>query len=433
VHTAFWSSVAGLLLWSLSAQAILTIEITQSLDVGMPIAIVPFSFEGAGRPPVDVSAVVENDLVNLSGHFHGISKHDFVSQPHDDKDVVYKDWRIAKAEALVIGKLRRLGADQYRAEFRLYDVFNEKLLVANQLDINGAGLRTLAHQISDIIYEKLTGERGVFNTRIAYITKEGGQRSVVFKLYVADADGFNPREMLKSHEPLLSLAWSPDGTRLAYTSFEQRRATLYVQNVQDGTRTLLAEFPGRNSAPAWSPDGTRMALTLSKDDIADIYVMRLADRSLQRLTSNPAIDTEPAWSPDGQHIVFTSDRSGKPQIYRVSAQGGAAERVTYEGDYNARASYSPDGKTLALVTRAEGSYRIAVLDLKTSALQVLTDTSLDESPSFAPNGRMILYSTTVQGRGVLAWVSSDGKVHTHSTPQEGDVREPAWSPFSRKP
>ena len=420
-----------LMLWSLSARAALTIEITQGLDLGLPIAIVPFGWEGALKPPQDVSSVVEGDLVR-SGHFRLLPKQSFVSAPHAHKDVIYKDWRLVKAEALIIGNVRQLGPDKYQVEFRLYDVFKEKLIVGYQFNIGADRLRTVAHQISDIIFEKLTGEPGVFNTRIAYITKEGARSGLVFKLQVADSDGYNARTILSSKEPLLSPAWSPDGTRLTYVSFEQKRSMLYLQNVVDGARSRIAEFEGINSAPAWSPDGTRLALTLSRDGNTEIYTMRLSDKSLQRMTNHPGIDTEPAWSPDGQYIAFTSDRSGRPQIFRVSAQGGAPQRLTFEGDYNARASYSPDGRSLTLVTRSEGRYRTAIMDIKTSALQVLTDTALDESPSFAPNGRIILYATAVQGRGVLASVSSDGRVRQLLKLQEGDVREPAWSPFNRQ-
>lgn len=412
------------------AHAILTIEITQGVDSGLPIAIVPFAAPGQARLPQDIAQVVQADLAR-SGRFTPLDPKDFVSRPSEDRQVIFKDWRIIKAEALVIGQVRAAGNNRWQVEFRLYDIYKEKQLAGYSYTVSTDRLRAVAHQISDIIYEKLTGEPGVFSTRIAYVTREPVGRKFRFRLQLADADGFNPLTVLTSGEPLMSPAWSPDGTRLAYVSFERRRPVLYVQNVITGQRAQVAEFQGINSAPAWSPDGTRLALTLSRDGNPEIYVMNLASRALTRLTQNPAIDTEPAWSPDGREIVFTSDRGGKPQIYRMRADGGRAERLTFENDYNARASYSPDGKMLTLVSGGGGRYHAAMLHLSTSVLQVLTDTPLDESPTFAPNGRMILYATDRAGRGVLASVSSDGRVRQTLKLQEGDVREPAWGPFNR--
>jgi TolB protein len=424
------------LLWVMAmapaAQAILTIEITQGVDGGLPIAIVPFATSTADKPPQDIAEVVAADLAR-SGRFTALDRKDFVSRPSEDKQVVFKDWRIIKAEALAIGNVRPAGGGKWRVEFRLYDVYKEKQLAGYSYTVEGSRLRMVAHQISDVIYEKLTGEPGVFNTRIAYITRERSGKKNIFRLQVADADGHNPVTILTSDEPLLSPAWSPDGTRLAYVSFESRRPVLYAQTITTKVRSKLAEFNGINSAPAWSPDGTRLALTLSRDGNPEIYVMRLADNSLTRITRHPAIDTEPAWSPDGREIVFTSDRSGKPQIYRMRADGsGSPERLTFENEYNARASYSPDGRMLALVSGGGGRYHASLLHLGTSVLQSLTDTPLDESPTFAPNGRMILYATARgTGHGVLASVSADGRVRQTLKLQEGDVREPAWSPFNR--
>jgi TolB protein len=420
-----------LALWlaAAEARAILTIEITQALESGIPIAVVPFRAEGAARPPQDVAAIVEADLAR-SGRFSAVARGNFLSQPAQHSEVIFKDWRIAKAEALVIGTVRAIGGGRYQVEFRLYDVFKERQLAGYLYVADGAKLRAVAHQIADIIYEMLTGEPGVFNTRIAYVTKEAGRQGAVYKLQVADSDGYNPVTILTSPEPLLSPAWSPDGTRLAYVSFEQKRSMIYIQNVETAERSRIAEARGMNSAPAWSPDGRRLALVLSKDGNPEIYVMELATKSLRRLTNHPAIDTEPAWSPDGREIVFTSDRGGRPQIYRMNADGGRVERLTFEGDYNARASYAPDGKSLALITGLNGKFHAAVLHLKGPTLQVLTDTLLDEGPSFAPNGRMVLYATSLQGRGVLATVSADGRVRQLLRLQEGDVREPAWSPFN---
>jgi len=412
------------------ASAILTIEITQGVDGGLPVAIVPFGGAGKDRPPQDVAAVVEADLAR-SGRFTPLDKKYFVASPTDDKQVVFKDWRIVKAEALVIGSVKPVAQGRWQVEFRLYDVYKEKQLAGYSYVVGGDRLRAVAHQISDIIYEKLTGEQGVFSTRIAYVIRESAGKRFSYKLQIADSDGYNPVTVLSSAEPLMSPAWSPDGTRLAYVSFEQRRPILYMQNVVHGARSRIAEFNGINSAPAWSPDGTKLALTLSRDGNPEIYVMRLSDNALTRLTNHPAIDTEPTWSPDGKEIAFTSDRGGKPQIYRMRADGSDVQRVTFEGEYNARASYSADGKMLTLVSGAQGRYHAALLHLQSAVLQVLTDTPLDESPSFAPNGRMILYATDRGGRGVLASVSSDGRVRQLLKLQEGDVREPAWSPFNR--
>jgi len=412
------------------ASAILTIEITQGVDGGLPVAIVPFGGLGKERPPQDVAAVIEADLAR-SGRFTPLDQRIFVSRPVDDKQVVFKDWRIVKADALVIGNVRPAAKGRWQVEFRLYDIYKEKQLAGYSYVVANDRLRAVAHQISDIIYEKLTGEPGVFSTRIAYVTREGNVKRFGYKLQIADSDGHNPVTVLSSKEPLMSPAWSPDGMSLAYVSFERRRPILYMQNVVNGERNRIAEFNGINSAPAWSPDGTKLALTLSRDGNPEIYVMRLSDKTLTRMTNHPAIDTEPTWSPDGKEIAFTSDRGGRPQIYRMRADGSKVERVTFEGEYNARASYSSDGTMLTLVSGAQGRYHTALLHLKSSVLQVLTDTPLDESPSFAPNGRMILYATDRSGRGVLASVSSDGRVRQLLKLQEGDVREPAWSPFNR--
>jgi TolB protein len=429
---AKWLVTLGLLLWSFGAQAVLTIEITRGVEIGTPIAIVPFGWEGQAAPAQNVSDVIEADLAR-SGRFAVLPRKDFISLPHEDKDVVFKDWRILKAEALVIGSVRLAAPGKYQVQFRLYDVFKGSQIAGFRYTVGAEMLRSVAHQISDIIYEKITGEPGAFNTRIAYVTREAPPGvKPVYKLQVADSDGVNPQTVVRSPESLMSPAWSPDSKRLAYVSFEDKRSKVYIQNMTDGRRTMVAEFTGINGAPAWSPDGRSLALTLSRDGNAEIYVMQLDTRALRRLTSDPAIDTEAAWSPDGRDIVFTSDRAGTPQIYRMSASGGSAERLTFEGDYNARASYAADGKSITFISRNQGGFRVAVLRLDNRTAQVLTETSLDESPSFAPNGRMIIYATEVRGRGVLASVSADGRVRQLFKLEEGDVREPAWSPYNRE-
>ena len=423
--------VSGLCLWSLQAQAVLTIEITEGADTGLPIAVVPFAWSGSGAMPQDVSSIVKSDLAR-SGRFQTLNDKDFISRPHDDKSVDFKDWRLIKAEALLIGSVSAAAGKRYQVEYRLYDVFKKTQLAGYRYLVDADLLRTAAHQISDVVYEKLTGEPGAFSTRLAYVTLEGRGKSSMYRLQIADSDGYGPVTAVKSKEPLLSPSWSPDGTRIAYVSFERRRAMVYVQNVSNGQRQRVAGFEGINSAPAWSPDGTRLALTLSRDGNAEIYLMDMVTRQLTRLTRHGAIDTEPAWSPDGRQIAFTSDRAGRPQVYRMDVESREVQRLTFEGSYNARPSWSPDGKFLTLVSRLQGRYHIAVLRLDNLALQVLTDTSLDESPSYAPNGRMLIYATEVKGRGVLASVSSDGRVRQTFRFDQGDVREPAWSPFNRK-
>ncbi len=423
----------GLVLASTAARGVLTIEITQGVEAGIPIAIVPFAFRGTGRLPHDVRDIIESDLT-LSGRFDSLPRDDFLSRPSDHTQVQFKDWRLIKAEALVIGSIDEVGADLFNVQFRLYDVFNAKQLTGYVYQkVPGQRLRRTAHQISDIVYEQLTGQPGAFDTRIAYVTAEspsGGGRPE-YLLQVADYDGYDPTTVLTSNEPILSPAWSPDGAHLAYVSFEERRSKVYVQRLRDASRRKVADYPGLNGAPAWSPDGRELALTLSRDGNPEIYVITMATGAARRLTQHAAIDTEPAWSPDGRSIVFTSDRSGKPQIYRIGSNGGRAERLTFEGRYNARASYSSDSERLTLVTNQNGDYRIGVFYLKSRTLQVLTQSSLDESPTFAPNGGMILYATQAGGRGVLAAVSADGRVRQRLELQRGDVREPAWSTYRR--
>ncbi|MDH3280453.1 MAG: Tol-Pal system beta propeller repeat protein TolB [Gammaproteobacteria bacterium] len=411
---------------------ILQIEITKGVEAGIPVAVVPFEWQGGGAPPTVVSDVIEADLAR-SGRFETIAHGDFLSRPHDHTQVNFKDWRLIKTEWLVVGRVQPLGGDRYKVQFQLFDVFKQQQVEGLRYTVDGTALRKLAHQISDIIYLKLTGETGAFDTRIAYITveREAGKKPR-FLLRIADSDGFGARTILESREPILSPAWSPDGSQLAYVSFEQRRSMIFVQQLRDGSRDKLAGFSGINGAPAWSPDGSRLAFATSRDGNPEIYIMELSNRGLTRLTNHIGIDTEPAWSPDGRHIVFTSDRSGKPQLYRMRADGGGVERLTFEGKYNARGSYASDGKRLTFITNQGDGYRVAVLYLDSKGLLELTDTRLDESPTFAPNGTMILYATQQNGRGVLAAVSADGRVRQLLKFQKGDVREPAWAPNNQK-
>jgi len=415
----------------LSAQAVLTIEITQGAGTGLPIAIVPFEFRGSSPPPYSVSDIVESDLRH-SGRFDPIAHTDFLGQPHDHTQVQFKNWRLIKAEALVVGRILQAGAGFYTVQFQLFDVFSGRQLGGRRYRVSLAQLRRLSHQISDYIYEKLVGERGAFDTRIVYVTVQTlPSKKRQYLLSIADSDGYRPRVMKRSTAPLMSPAWSPDGKQLAYVSFEKGHATVFIQRISDGKTVVAANYKGINGAPAWSPDGGRLAMTLSRDGNSEIYILNLKSRRLQRLTRNTSIDTEPAWSPDGRNILFTSDRGGKPQIYKIAATGGRVQRVTFQGRYNARASWSPDGKKLVMVTdqgRGAG-YQIATFDIVNKTLTILTDGRLDESPSFAPNGAMILYATQTARRGVLHEVSADGRVTQALSSQQGDVREPAWSPY----
>jgi TolB protein len=425
-----WSA---LLLCSGAAQAELTIEITKGRQGGLPIAIVPFGWQGpSATPPQDIAKIVTADL-ERSGRFDAVAERDLLTRPTEGSQINFRDWRLVGAPHLVVGKVSAVG-DNYTVQFQLFDVYRETQQIGYTFQVQEKELRSIAHRISDIIYETLTGEKGAFGTRMAYITSTVWQTNNVryYALYVADVDGYNPQLIVRSKEPLMSPSWSPDGRKLAYVSFEGRRPVIMVQDIFTAQREKVAAFKGINGAPAWSPDGTRLAMSLSKDGNSEIYVMHVASGRLQRLTDHLAIDTEPSWSPDGRTLVFTSDRGGKPQIYKISIDGGKAERVTFEGRYNARPSFSPDGKRITFINGDGNTFRVAVLELATGNMQVLTNSRLDESPSFSPNGTIIIYATEYANRGVLAAVSLDGRVQQRILLQEaGDAREPAWGPFSK--
>jgi len=427
------AAVTVLLLASAAAKAVLTIEVTKGVESAVAIAVVPFQLQGVGadldnRP----GPIIEADLAG-SGKFAPVARGDFISRPHERAEVKFKDWRLLKAEALVVGRVIKTGADRFEVRFQLIDVFRERVLAGKKFVVPGARLRKVAHQISDVIYEALTGTRGAFDTRIAFVTVRGAAPRARYLLQVADADGHNARTILESPQPILSPAWSPDGDKLAYVSFEKNRSMIYIQRLRTGRRERIAGHHGINGAPAWSPNGRQLALTLSKDGNPDIYLYDLATRNLRRLTRHPAIDTEPAWSPDGGTIAFTSGRSVNPQIYRVAATGGVAQRVTFDGKYNANANYSHDGKSIALVTNHGNGYQVALYSAADRSVTALTETAQDESPTFAPNGEMILYATQSGGAHVLAAVSPDGRVKQilRLLGETGQVREPAWSPFTR--
>jgi TolB protein len=420
-----------LLGYSLPGSAVLTIEVNKGQVAGIPIAIVPFSMQGVSPSEQQPADIISADL-GFSGRFDTIPPTSYLSSPHDLKSVKFKDWRLIKSEALVVGKVINIGNAQYEVRFRLIDVFREKQLVGQKFVVPASKLRKVSHQISDIIYQKLTGKVGAFDTKIAYVTIEGDEPSRRYLLQVADADGWGPKTILESTQPILSPAWSPDGSRLAYVSFEKKRSMVFVQDIWTGKRNRIAEFQGINSAPAWSPDGRKLALTLSKDGNAEIYLYDLATSNLRRLTQHTAIDTEPSWSPDGGKILFTSGRSGGAQLYQMSAAGGPPQRVTFSGSYNAGGSYSPDGRSIVLITNQGNGYKVGIYSTRDRSIRELTRSHQDESPSFAPNGDMIMYATQRGGRNVLATVSADGQVQQTLKFQGGSVREPAWSPFNRK-
>jgi len=424
--------ISALLSFSAMAEA-LKIEITQGVSSAQPIAIIPFSTtEVVDGLPVDIAQVVSDDLAR-SGRFKPLSRIDMLNKPSTAEQVNFRNWQALGQDNLVVGKVMADASGKLLVQFQLFDVYKGEQITGFSIPASRSNLRGVAHRISDLIYEKLTGQKGAFSTRMAYVTSMlGSNGKTEYKIQVADADGYGAKTIVSSTEPMMSPAWSPRGDKISYVSYEARRSSIYTQTLKTGQREKLRSFKGINGAPSWSPDGAQLALTLSKDGSADIYIYNVITRSFRRLTRSYAIDTEPDWSPDGRQIIFTSDRGGKPQIYRISVNGGQAARVTFEGSYNARASYSPDGKFITMVQRVKGQYRIATLELKTGFTTILTNGQLDESPSYAPNGSMILYSTNDGLKSILAAVSSDGKVRQKLRLRGGDVREPAWSPFKTK-
>lgn len=430
----FARAACGLILGlaSLCANAQLVIEITRGQENAVPIAIVPFGWEASGAAPFDVAQVVANDL-RSSGRFEPLDRKDMIDRPSSGEQIRFQDWRYLKSDFIAVGKLVPDGADRVAAQFELYNVLTGQRLTGQRLTAGTGGMRALSHRISDIIFEQLTGIRGAFSTRIAFISAEGTPPQQHYKLIVADADGENQQVIANSSEPLMSPAWSPDGQSLAYVSFENKAAAIYVQTLRTGERRRVSARAGINGAPAWSPDGSTLALTLSrKDGDVDVYTLNLASQLLTRMSFDPGIDTEPTWSNDGRKLYFNSDRAGGPQIYEVDpTQPQRATRVTFEGSYNARPRISPDGKQMAVVFQDRGNYRIALVDLATKAVRVLSQGRQDESPSFAPNGATLIYATQDRGRGVLATVSVDGRVQQKLAASNGDVREPVWAPFPK--
>ena len=408
----------------------LEIDIVGGHASALPIAVVPMPYEGsAAAPDTDVAAVIRANL-DRSGQFRTLPERDIVERPTRGSEVQYPTWRMLRQDFLVVGRVLDAGGG-YRVEYELFDVAKQERLLGMAMTARAGAMRDVAHQMSDAIYEQILGVRGAFWTRIAYVTQTGAGESARYALIVADSDGHNPQTVVRSNEPLLSPAWSPDGSRLAYVSFEQGNSAIYIQDISSGARELVSSFRGINASPAFSPDGSRLALTLSRSGNPEIYVMDLGSKALTRLTNHFGIDTSPAWSPDGNTVYFTSDRGGRPQVYQVPAGGGGESRVTFQGSYNSDPDISFDGQKIAVAQGAGNVYRIAVLDrsLGTPRWSTLSPGSLDESPSFAPNASMILYAAREGRRGVLYAVSSDGRVRQRLVLADGDVREPAWGPF----
>jgi TolB protein len=404
-----------------AAHAELRFEISGVGASQIPVAIAAFPGEEGG--PQQITSIVKADLAR-SGVFKLIDNSDSLS---DASAINYGDWKNRGANALAVGSVQRLADGRFDVRYRLFDTIKATQLSALSFGSQPQLIRLTAHKIADDIYEKLTGIPGIFSTRIAYVTRSGKE----YRLEVADADGEGVQVALRSNEPIISPSWSPDGGKVAYVSFEAKKPVIYIQNLVTRQRTLVANFKGSNSAPAWAPDGQRLAVALTRDGLTQVYVINADGSGLRRLTNTAGIDTEPRFSPDGNYVYFTSDRSGGPQIYKVSPNGGDAQRVTFGGSYNISPRISPDGKTLAFISRREGKFQLYALDLTNGQEQRLSDTVKDESPSFSPNGKYIMYATESGRRGSLAIVSTDGRIKQRLTTQVGDVREPTWGPFMK--
>lgn len=406
---------------SLPARAAMEIQVIGGAANKIPVALVPFQ-AAPGQPAPALNQIISDDLAR-SGQIHLVETSG-APQPVEPAQVDYGVWRGKGADAMVIGQVTPLPGGRFEVRFRLLDVVRQTQLAGFSYTITAAQWRATAHQIADIVYEKLTGIRGTFSTRIAYVQKQGKR----YELRVADADGQKPSTVVRSNEPVISPMFSPDGAHLAYVSFEDKKPIVYVQSLQDGSRRKVAAFKGSNSAPAWAPDGKRFAVVLTRDEASQIYLINADGGGLTRLTRGGSIDTEPVFSADGQTIYFTSDRGGSPQIYRVPSSGGEPKRVTFSGSYNVSPTLSPDGKLLAYIGRDEGRFRVMLMDLANGQTRALTDSARDESPSFAPNGQAVLYATVQGGRGVLGTVSLDGKTRARLSESGIDAREPAWGP-----
>lgn len=420
----------GLMLLAGGVQAADPLLISRGTDRAIPIAVVPFGWQGGSVLPEDMSTIIGSDMRN-SGFFEPIARQNMISQPTQPGEIIYRDWKAVGAQYLLIGNITPAGG-RLQVSFALFNVTTEQQVMAGTVSGGIDQLRDMAHHIADQSFEKLTGIRGAFSTRLLYVTVERfAPNNARYTLQRSDYDGARAVTLLQSREPILSPSYAPDGKRIAYVSFEQKRPRIFIQYIDTGRREQMTNFPGLNGAPAWSPDGNRLALVLSKDGNPEIYVMDVASRQLKRVTNQSGIDTEPFWGKDGQTIYFTSDRAGKPQIYKVNTNSGATERVTFIGNYNANPKLSADEKTLVMVHRQDGYavFRVAAQDLQKGSLRIISETSLDESPTVAPNGTMVIYATRQQGRGVLMLASTNGRVRTPLPTAQGQVQEPSWSPY----
>lgn len=426
---------ALLCLLSVSATAELNIQITQGVDNPIPIAIVPFSWEGSGFLSEDIDGIVRNDLEQV-GEFRALSLSNMIATPHEESQVFYRDWDILAQDYLLVGKINRApGSQLVQVQYEFFDINRQMKLAGEVLTGSVSQLRDIGHEISNVVFEAVTGTRGAFTTEILYIVSEFiSPTESIFRLEKSDYDGQRAQVLLESPEPIMSPSWSPNGQDVAYVSFETDLPRIYIQNIVTGQRRQITNYPNINSSPVWSPDGSKLAMVLSKDGSPDIYVQDLNSNELIRVTDHPLIDTEPSWSKDGRSIVFMSDRTGQPQVYQMElgASSFDVERLTYDCFQCMKAQFLPDGVNLVHVrraTRQNPNYQIAILNIETLRVITLTDTSLDESPSVAPNGSMIMYATKFAGRGVLDAVSIDGRVKFRLPSSQGDVREPSWSPF----
>jgi TolB protein len=413
------------------AHADFVVEVKSGQSEAIPLAVVPFASPELNASSFDVAQLVSDDLMR-SGRFKPMDRKDMIEQPHTGANIAFDDWKRLNSDYMVVGNMTTDGADHFTIAYELYNVLTRQRMLGFQITSNRAGLRSAGHQIADAVFEKILGIKGAFSTRIAYISVLGHLPNKTYQLMVADADGENARIVMQSREPLMSPAWSPDGSSLAYVSFEDRLPSIYVQTLKSGERRRVSAHAGVNQAPAWSPDGRKLAMVLStREGNLDVYIMDLATQALTRITDDPGIDTEPQWSKDGQSLYFTSDRAGGPQIYKVGIHpGDKPRRLTFQGSYSARSRISPDETQMAFVTQEDGAFRIATMDLKgRNEMQVLTKGHFDASPSYAPNGAVIIYATRDKGRGVLALVSADGRVQQTLAPSEGEMQEPAWGPF----